>query len=161
MSKTYSMIVNLNQWFTYGREWLLLPFTILSSLGSIGIIIIYFNIEQSPELLIVLATLFIITNVGVGAFLFKKKGQQVDVIMKGWRSTLPQLHSVSNSILQTYIAEKLEIPVPKQLESWGIKDWDDLRKIDYYVLQKGEQAYAKPIAQKFFGVEEITKKVEA
>ena len=158
LSKIYSMIVNLNQWFTYGREWLLLPFTILSSLASISIIIIYFGIDQSPELLILLSGLFIISNISVGAFLFKKKGQQVDIIMKNWRNTLPYLHSTTSSLLLTYVAEKLDIPVPKQLESWGIKDWNDVRKIDYYILQKGEKAYAKPIAQKFFGYEETTNK---
>jgi len=156
ISRIYSALVNLNQWFTYGRAWLLLPFTILSSLGSISIIIIYLGIEQSLELLIILGIIFISMNVIVGAILFKKRGQQIDVIMGAWRNTLPQLQATSRDLMLIGIAEKLDIPVPEQLGSWGIKDWNDLRKINYYVLKKGEQAYAKPIAQKFFGVEKTS-----
>ncbi|MCP8303931.1 MAG: hypothetical protein H3Z50_00425 [archaeon] len=152
LRKMYSMIVNLNQWFTYGKAWLLLPITILSSLGSISIIIIYLGIEQSLELLILLGTIFIVTNVGVGVLLFKKKGQQVDIIMQGWRNPLPSASNVSIQLGMARFLKKSGVPFPKELESWGMKDWDDVIKVCRYILKKGEDAYAKPICQQFFEV---------
>lgn len=74
--------------------------------------------------------------------------------MQNWRNALPQLEAVARNLLTIGVAEKLNVPVPEQLRSWGVNDWNDLRKIWDYTLQKGERAYAKPICRKFFGIEE-------
>jgi hypothetical protein len=78
----------------------------------------------------------------------------VEEIMGKWRNPLSQLESLARSLLLIDIAEKLNVPVPEQLRSWGIQDWNDLRRMNYYILQKGEKAYAKAICRKFFGVKE-------
>ena len=153
ISKIYSLIVNLNQWFYYGRSWLNLPVTLLTSLGSISILIIYFGIEQSAELLVILGILFVGINIGIGLFLFRKKGQQIDTIMYAWRSPLPNLNSVAINFALIGLAEKFEIPIPDQLKDWGVQSWNDLRKINYYILQQGEKAYAKTICQQYFSIE--------
>lgn len=148
--KIYDLAVNLNQFYRYGGIWIQIGFNFISAMGSIGIIIIYLKIPQSPELLVVLSTLVIVGTLVLGTILFTTKGQQVDRIMDAWRTPVPQLLSVAMTLGTIELFKKFEIQIPSQVRRWGVKSWDDVTRMTEYVLRKGEDAYALSICQKFF-----------
>ena len=91
ISRLYSTIVNLNQFYTYGRGWFQIFFSLISIMGSIAVLIIYFNIPQTPELLLTSASIFIVFTIVLGAIMFRTRAQQVDRIMGSWRNPIGNL----------------------------------------------------------------------
>lgn len=149
LTKVFSYIVNVNQFFRYGRVWLQIGIDFLAFTAYISILIIYFSLPQTPELLGALTFLAIAFLIGMGALLFFFRGQQRDRIMDSWRNPLSYLLTVCwvSGLLEFYKRE--QIPIPEGLRSWGVENWDDASRIVDYILKVGEDAYAKQICKNF------------
>ncbi len=147
----YHSIVNLNQWFTYGRNWLLVPFTILSNASSISILLIYFKVEQDFITLVFWTTIVSITALILGIVLFVSKGQQVDTMLQRWKSS-PYTEALALAqglgLIELFKMNNTEFP--EEMKELGAENWDDLKKVIHYSMSKGRNTYAIQLCRKFF-----------
>lgn len=153
LRKLYSLAVNVCQFHAYGRSWAQIPYWLVTTMGSIGVLIMLFNLPDSPSLLFFFALMATIGVVGVGAVLFKSRAQQIDRIMDSWRSPIGNLLLLTMDVGQVELYKKLGLPFPNQFKEWGMTDWDDIYKMVDYVLKIGENAQAQSICRKFFSTE--------
>jgi hypothetical protein len=154
LKKIYSSVVNVNQWFNYGKIWLNLPFTLLNITSSISIIFIYLGFEQSAVTLVLFNFTIFAVSLILGYILFRSKAQMVDNMMGVWRSPFIALSTVSVGIIHTELATKLDLPFPSELKEWGMRDWSDLAKLYKYNLTQGKHAQAMSICRDFFNTDQ-------
>lgn len=145
----YARVVNLQQFFTYGKAWMLLPFTVLLIASNIGVLFIYFNIPRVPLLLETIVVISIVGMVVVGKVMFRVKAQQADILMGMWR---PAFHLMTylGVAVGTFLAlEELGVPVPEMFAEWHITEWKHFKALSKYILEKGKQAGALPLVKEF------------
>lgn len=147
-SRVYHRVVNYNQWFNYGRTWALLPFTLLQISSYISILLIFFGLEENTTLLAILSGGFILGILGLGYVFFIRGAEQVDKAMLLWRNTPHMISVVAYWYQTTGLAINQDIPVPDEINQFGVKKWDDLYTVYEYMLEKGREAGADPICRK-------------
>ncbi len=149
----YHGAVNTNQFYIYGRNWVNVFFTFLTLMGSVGIIIIYLGLPQSPEMLLIITCSILIGVVIMGAILFKTKAQQVDSMMAEWRNPINTLQRLITLSLLVELVREGVVTIPEYFHKWGIRSIEDVEKTIRYSLKKGESAQSLSLSRKFFGVE--------
>jgi len=146
----YHEIINLNQWFRSGASWFFIPFTLLTSAGSIAILFIYLGIPQTLPYLLFAVFVLIFACLILGYALFKSRGEMIDKIMLQWRAPLTELAEVCFEWSILLYMDREGVPVPESLKAWGITAWSDLNAVYEYALRKGESAKAREICVQFF-----------
>jgi len=149
LKKNFSKIVNLNQWFGYGRSWLTLPLTVLAVSSQFSILLFYFGIDN-PIMLITITISSILLSLVLGYFMFTKRGESIDKTMMTWRNTLVFMAEIMTWEAMLVHAQETNLPFPEELKPYGVKDWSDCRTLFKWILAKGEQSKAKNVVKKFF-----------
>jgi hypothetical protein len=150
IGRIYGLIVNLNQWFSYGRGWLSVPLVVLSVTSQVSILLIYFDRPKDNLLLAVLTGFVALASLGLGYVMFRKNAQQVDNLMATWRSPIYALQSITSYYFLMALADKESLPFPDDLREWGMSNWDDVIKANRYLLSQGKKARAQDICRDFF-----------
>lgn len=153
--RLFNAIVNINQWFNYGKTWLLLPLTLLVISSQISILLIFFGQEGNIILLFSLTITTIFISLILGVILFFKRAQQVDITMSGWRNPVPQLGYTAIWYIITELAIKNDLKVPTMFKNYGVDEWKDLHIVWEYVLKKGVDAKAQNICKEFFDKKKV------
>jgi hypothetical protein len=153
LKSLYHYVVNFNQWFNYGRSWANIPLNILQVTSYVSIILLFLDVEKNKVLMVMLSGVIIAVIFIVGYFLFRSGAEQVDRVMQNWRNTVHELATVGLWYADTLVVEHLGIPVPEELKEFGIEEWEDLKTLYKYVLDKGKKANAVPLCWKFLGKE--------
>ena len=148
--RIYTELVNLNQWFTYGRTWALLPFTALTVAGDVAILMIFFGLPQTPLNMLVLTILIPTSILLLGAVAFKATGTQIDHFMKLWRNPLYMMAWTAEFTAAVMLLEDRGIAVPSYFNKWGVESWSDILLITEYIFDLGEHAQALTMVQNFF-----------
>jgi len=153
LGKFYHSVVNANQWFQYGKDWLTLPFIALTLYSQISILMIFLDLPRNPITLTFLIVVVSASSLLIDYWLFKFGGHQIGYVTQTWRNLLPQLGGVGIGLAYIRINEHFNTPFPEPFKRFSLKTWVDLEKTYYYILNKGVEAKAQPICRKFFGVE--------
>ena len=146
----YLWAVNFNQWFQYGSDWLLLPLTVLSITSNFSVLLLFLGIQGTVVQLIYFTGIITVVFLVVGFILFRSGAQMIEIIMSDWRLPLPNLQGVANDMIMISLAKEHNLPVPDALKKWGLKDWEDLKAVVSYSLEKGEKARALSMCKDFF-----------
>lgn len=150
LKNIFSNVINVNHWFTYGKAWLLLPYTIIGISSQMAIFLLFFNMEGNTTLLLSLTLISIVGSLVLGVILFFKKGQQADITMSQWRNPIPHIGYLGNFYIVTNLAIKYKFDIPEHLKEYGITEWEDLYYVWRYILNKGSDAKAKELCKTFF-----------
>lgn len=148
-SKIYHSLINMKHWFEYARI-IVGPLLFASTIMSqIGIFIIYLGYERKLSTLIIVTTTISIVMLISGYFLFIKSFQPTDYVMSLWRNTLPCFLNCIMWQGYTELFKRDNLPIPQYMKDWGFNSWDQTDKIIEYILNKGKQAKAFKIVEKF------------
>lgn len=149
INRVFSAVVNLNQWFVYGKSWLALPLTIVALSSQFSILLFFLGISNI-YVLVSITVFSILASLGFGYVLFKQRGESIDKTMMTWRNTMVFMAELISWETMIIHAQETNMPFPEELRSYGVEDWGDCRKLFKWILDKGEAAKANEVIQNYF-----------
>jgi len=149
INRVFSVVVNLNQWFVYGKSWLAFPLTIVALSSQFSILLFFLGISDI-NILISITVFGVFASLGFGYVLFTQRGEAIDQTMMTWRNTMVFMAEIISWEAMLIHAEETNMPFPEELRSYGVKDWGDCRKLFKWILDKGEKAKAKEVVKNYF-----------
>jgi len=149
INRVFSAVVNLNQWFTYGKSWLALPLTIVALASQFSILLLFLGVSD-VKILVSITVFGVLASLGFGYVLFKRRGESIDRTMMTWRNTLVFMAELISWEAMLIHAKEANMPFPEELHAYGVNDWDDCRKLFKWILDKGEIAKANEVVKNYF-----------
>ncbi|MHA1333262.1 MAG: hypothetical protein ACTSPL_04205 [Candidatus Odinarchaeia archaeon] len=154
LRKLYYKIVNFIHFSRYSFSWVSIFLQVFTLVSSLLVWLLYFGVELSFMSVIVLMIIFLIFFAISGYILFKSKAQNIDAVMATWRNPITEAGTEVIYAGLVELLKKNNIEIPKCYREWGLKSWDDVKKIyTVFNYQHGLGAGADKVVKKYFGGE--------